>query len=52
MDDYQYALLMEEFARHQREYNTPELARELLFRHGLIDENGELAERYRSTNCQ
>ncbi len=52
MDDYQYELLKQEFARLKREYNTPELARQLLYSHGLLDENGELAERYRSTNCQ
>jgi hypothetical protein len=49
MDDAQYELLKEAFARHQRECTTPELAKKLLQSHGLIDEDGELAERYRSS---
>jgi len=52
MDDAQYELLKQIFERDQREYNTPELARKLLQSRGLLDENGELAERYRSTDCQ
>ncbi len=50
MDDYQFELLQQEFARHQREYNTPELAKQLLQSYGLLDEDGELAEPYRSSD--
>jgi hypothetical protein len=52
IDDAQSEWLTKEFARLLREYNTPELARELLQSYGMLDENGDLAERYRSTHCQ
>jgi hypothetical protein len=52
MDDAQYQLLKEEFARLRREYNTPELAGKLLQSFGMVDENGDLAEQYRSVECQ
>jgi hypothetical protein len=52
MDDAQSEWLTKEFARLRREYNTPELARELLQSYGMLDENGDLAERHRSTHCQ
>jgi hypothetical protein len=52
MTESQYEWLQGEIARLQREYNTPELAQQLLQSHGLLDENGELPERYRSTTCQ
>jgi hypothetical protein len=50
VDDAQYELLKQMFERQRREYNTPELAKQLLQRHGLIDEDGELAEPYRSSD--
>jgi hypothetical protein len=52
MDDAQYELLKQIFEREVRENNTPELARKLLQSRGLLDENGDLPERYRSTSCQ